>query len=261
MKKYISVLTMICVFAVAGISGAAAQEAKTANPASDFKFDLTSDGKGVIIKKYKGESTDVVIPAVIEDFPVVEVEEFAFCKTSVISVVFPDSITEIGSCCFRWCESLSRVVLPKNLKFIDDGIFCECSALKKITLPDGIKFIGAYAFQNSGLESIEIPDSVIVIEGKLNDQGAFASCKNLKTVNIGKGIKCIETRAFNNCQSLTTVNIGVNMGEVKHREDSSIYFHGKFYIPGYGDNVFAGCSSLSLKEQKKIRDTGYTSSF
>lgn len=102
MKRYISVLSMICMFSFAGIAGAAAQEAQTANPATDFEYDLTEDGEGVIIKKYTGKVTDVVIPAVIEDFPVVAVGSYAFSssRTAVVSVIFPDSVGTIGNeCC------------------------------------------------------------------------------------------------------------------------------------------------------------------
>jgi len=41
-----------------------------ANTASDFSYDLTADGKGILIKGYTGKSTVIVVPAKIEDFPV-----------------------------------------------------------------------------------------------------------------------------------------------------------------------------------------------
>ena len=97
MKRYFSVLTMICVFALAGIAGAVAQEA---NPATDFTYDLNGDGEGVVIQKYKGKATAVVIPAVIEDFPVVEVGYRAFEETNIVSIILPDE--------YRSCSGLNQ---------------------------------------------------------------------------------------------------------------------------------------------------------
>ena len=354
MKRYFSILTMICIFAFAGIAGAVAQEALTANPATDFEYDLTEDGEGVIIKKYTGKATDVVIPAVIEDFPVVAVGSYAFSRsrTAVVSVVFPDSVGTVGEGCFSRCESLQKIILPKNLKALSQELFYGCTALKEIILPNRIEIIYEGAFCHAGLESITIPDSVKIIkpdndsysygafagcknlqtvnignrtevigtqafsgctklsrvtigsglkmineeafhkckalktitlpnavkiiEGKAFYQSglesiaipdsvetirwtAFADCKELKTVSIGKGIKLIEAEAFYNCSNLRTVTIGVEnfiatYGDPNDRGERP-------QTGGYGYNVFSGCSSLSLKDKKKLKDTGYTGEF
>lgn len=217
--------------------------AGSANPATDFDYDLNEAGDGVIIKKYTGTATEVVIPAEIEDFPVVGVGFKAFSETNIVSAVFPDSDIWIGDSCFEKCKSLQNVVLPKNLKTISASLFYGCTSLKAIILPNSIETIYQHSFQNSGLEMIDIPDSVTVIEHTdYYIGGAFAYCKNLKTVNIGKGIKSIKEYTFYGCSSLTTVNINVEKVEYSH-------------------SVFSGCSSLSLKEKKKIRDTGYTGEF
>ena len=107
------------------------------------------------------------------------------------------------------------------------------------------------AFAYSGLESISIPNSVFLIRTKV-----FDGCKNLKTVIIGNGIKTIGEEAFEDCSSLTTFNIGV-----EKLDADGFYIGMNWYNAGYGDDVFEGCSSLSLKELKKIRDTGYSGSF
>ena len=54
MKRYFTVVSMVCLFALAGIAGATAQEAQKANPATDFEYDLNESGDGVVIYKYKG---------------------------------------------------------------------------------------------------------------------------------------------------------------------------------------------------------------
>ena len=305
MKQLLSAWFVVLLF-VLSFGTISAQEA---NPESDFNYDLNKEGTGVVIQSYKGKATNVVIPSVIEDFPVVELGEDAFFETNVESVVIPDSITELGSDVFRGCEYLKKVTLPKGLDSIPGGFFESCSALKEITLPEVLKKIGEDAFSSSGLESVTVPASVVEIDKeafklckalkeitlpeRLKIIGedafrlsglesitipdsvvyissrAFSGCKNLKTVTIGSGIKGIGAGAFEYCSSLTTFNIGVEKLEKKRGEwGGTMYIEGyEFCYYGYGDeylqseDVFKGCSSLSLKAKKKIRDTGYEGSF
>ena len=94
------------------------------NPASDFKYDLNSERTGVVIKEYIGKGKKVIIPATIEDFPVVELASGSFSATvrypfgsrsedvpieelnpdtfdgsidsDIVSVVIPDSVVKMG---------------------------------------------------------------------------------------------------------------------------------------------------------------------
>jgi len=182
MKKYFAIVLLA--FLTVGI----VLTAQKANPASDFVYSLNSQSTGIIILKYKGNAKDVIIPSVIEDYPVEEIGENAF-----------------------------------------GNVFS--------------------AFGVSNIESIIIPDSVVEIA-----QNAFNNCKNLKVVRIGSGIGAIGMWAFSECVSLTKFDIGVK----KLEKTNKMCRHNCY---GYGMDVFKGCTSLSLKEQKKIRDTGYTGSF
>ena len=248
MKQKFNTCLVVLLFALSvGIA-----EAQKANPPSDFEYDLNKEGTGVIIEKYKGKATDVIIPSVIEDFPVVTLGNQAFLESSIVSVVIPDSVTDIYGGAFESCKSLQKVTLPKNLVYIGRKCFAYCSLLKEITLPEGLKKIYEEAFKYSGLESITIPNSILII-----DCEAFQECKNLKTVNIGNGIKAIVNRAFKNCSSLTTFNICVE----NFSSRAFVKIYDDYYNSGYADDVFNGCSSLSLKERKKIRDTGYKGGF
>ena len=111
--------------------------------------------------------------------------------------------------CFHGCHSLTDVVIPKSVVYIGENVFGGCNSLSSIIvekgntvytsldnsnaiihldtliagckntiIPDGVKFINDYAFYNNGgLESIEIPNSVEDI-GKY----AFSLCSNLREV-------------------------------------------------------------------------------
>ena len=349
MKKKFNVWLLVLLFAFS----VGMVEAQKANPPSDFDYDLNEEGSGVVIKNYKGKEKDVIIPSLIEDFPVVQLGKSAFYESNIVSVVIPDSVILIGGYdgrgCFYGCESLQKVTLSKNLKNISEGCFYGCSSLKEITLPEGLETIGYDAFAKSGLESITIPNSVIMIGGYNNyssdgrgcfyyceslqkvtlsknlkyifgmcfhkcsslkeialpeglekigyyafsESGlesitipdsvsfigdfAFQECENLKTVTIGNGVKIIKDCAFIGCSALTTVTIGSGIESIKNRAFANcsslttfnigvekLYSNKSLYYTddkGYGYNVFNGCSSLNLKEKKKIRDTGYSDSF
>jgi len=285
MKKIVGVVLLV--FLSAGIL----LSAQEANPASDFEYDLNQEGTGVVIKKYEGTSKDVIIPSSIEDFPIVEVD---MSNTDIISVVLPDSVTYFD---FKYCENLKKIVFPKDLKTIPSQCFYYCKELKEITLPQGLVKISSKTFSNSGLESIVIPDSVkmidygafekcenlktitvgtglesisreafkgctaltsIMLGDKLKhiDVEAFCRCTSLTSVKMGKGINIIRERAFEDCRSLTTFDIGVK--ELPYLHDYDLW---KEDAKGYCWDVFKGCSSLSLKEKKKIKDTGYKGEF
>jgi len=287
MKKYFGVVLLVF------LSVSIAITAQQANPASDFKYDISSDGKGITIKKYLGSAKNVIIPSVIEDFPVVDLDLWAFkdsniesvvipgsvkrvsgffdCKklkkivlsegvesvggfdgcTSLTSITIPDSVRSVYG--FIGCTSLANVYLGKGLEWVDG--FERCTALVNVTIGNGVETIGSEAFAEcTSLTSIILGDNLKKISEK-----AFRNCTSLTSVIIGKGIKRIDDDAFLGCSSLTTFNIGVqkldNVSFRIPRESSSSQWG------GYGWSTFKGCSSLSLKEKKKIRDTGYTGEF
>ena len=93
----------------------------------------------------------------------------------------------------------------------------------------------------------------------------FSGCNNLRAVTIGSSIKAIGGVAFSNCSNLVEFNIGVEKFEEKRDEDGYRIPFKKdgltTYYYGYADDVFLGCSSLSLKEKAKIKKTGYRGDF
>lgn len=148
-----------------------------ANPASDFKYKLDSDGNGVSITQYIGKNTKVVIPASIEDMPVVDFR-FAW-NENITSVVIPDTITVIIDSAFELCSNLVSVTLPSSLEEIGKNAFNGCTRLTSINLPETLKIIGEGAFQNCGFKTIILPESVKEIHG-----GTFSGCHELTSVTI-----------------------------------------------------------------------------
>ena len=103
--------------------------------------------------------------------------------------------TEMPSSTFSGKSSLKSIVLPESLTSIGDGAFSSCSSLTSITIPNSVTSIGNNAFYNcSSLTSITIPNSVTSIGGS-----AFSFCKSLTSITIPNSVTSIEDYAFSGC--------------------------------------------------------------
>jgi hypothetical protein len=83
-----------------------------------------------------------------------------------------------------------------------DGCFRNCSSLVSIKLPNILTTVYNSTFINSGITSLNIPNSV-----KYINQSSIQGCTSLATVTIGSGIESIGNYAFYGCSSLTSLTI------------------------------------------------------
>ena len=217
-----------------GAAGAAAavKNAKGAAPASDFSYDLSEDGAGIKITGYTGKGRALVIPAVIEDMPVVEIGEQAFQgaggnkapnnRDAITSVVVPDSVTTIG-----------------------EFAFADIDELTEVRLPDSVTTIGDYAFADiDELTEVRLPDSLKVIPG-----GAFSNCGKLSKANLPASLEVIDVFAFSGCGELTELTIPADLQPVK-------------FLDYYGHtDAFKGCGKLPIKTRQRIKELGYGGEF
>ena len=90
------------------------------------------------------------------------------------------------------------VKIPKKVSYkgvgykvtaISEGAFQGCANLKKVTIPKTVTYIGECAFSESGIESVEVPSSVV---GYM----AFQSCPHLKSVRLSDNVCVIEDLVF-----------------------------------------------------------------
>jgi hypothetical protein len=91
---------------------------------------------------------------------------FVYCG-SLSEMNFPDSIEEIGDSAFYRCISIVNLVLPSNLKTIGDSAFSGCSAIEYINFPS-VKTVGEDAF--SGLSFFIGDDEVEPTAKNLSDR-------------------------------------------------------------------------------------------
>lgn len=152
------------------------------------------------ISRYKGKSSTVNIPAVINGKCVTEIASGAFYENALITdVVIPDGIKRIGSRVFRGCTALRSINLPRGITEIGSELFYGCSELTAVNIPAGVTDINEYAFYGcQALKSVTIPSGVIGI-----GNNAFRDCSSLTEMSLPDSVTMIGSRAFEGCKSLT----------------------------------------------------------
>ncbi|GHV02557.1 hypothetical protein FACS189485_03300 [Spirochaetia bacterium] len=145
-----------------------------AAPASDFNYDMSEDGKGIVIRKYTGKGGKLVIPAEIEGLPVVEFKSdnnfYGVFGGEIIdyngnsqgpgpgakitSVVIPASIKVVQGYSFSRNPSLTSVTFLGSNVELGSGVFSNCINLAELKFPDGENVLkpnqdvlAEYAFQ------------------------------------------------------------------------------------------------------------------
>lgn len=172
---------------------------------------------------------------------VTSIGNYAFqnCK-KLESIVLSDNVVSLGSYAFSHCESLSSVTLSNNITRIEGGTFFSCFSLESIDLPDSLTYIGGSAFAYTGIEHIDIPDSVetyirmqfyycdhlksfVIKDGTtVIPEMMFAGCTSLESVTIPKSVTTIDRQAFSNCTSLSKVYYGGTAEEWAEIQISSV---------------------------------------
>lgn len=136
-------------------------------------------------------------------------------------VTLKNGVQSIGERAFEKCSSLESVIFENTvLEKISDGAFSGCSALSSIVLPDSVTEIEKYAFFETGLRNIQLPEKLTLIGG-----GAFCNCKNLKQVQLPPQLKELGEGAFFNCENLTQIQLPAQLNKL-------------------GTDAFRNCTSL-----------------
>ncbi len=215
--------------------------------AKDYEYEIVANG--VVITRYNGKDTEVVIPDTIEGKPVVKIGEIsedengsndlgAFQnKPDIVSIDIPDSVTTIGDNTFSYCSQLSELNIPDGVTEIGASAFSSCPVMKNVTIPDSVTKIGNDAFSGCrGFTDITIPGSV-----KSFGDDVFQNCQKLASVKIESGVTTIGNDAFSDCTSLTNIDIPNTVTDI-------------------GDRVFSNCTSLTnIDIPNTVTNIGYES--
>ena len=238
--------------------------------------------------------TSVIIPN-----SVTTIEHYAFSGCSGLpSITIPNSVTTIGDNAFNGVINIVYYgtatdyynwgAMYRN-KYYESGFVYEDSTktilLKyvgtdtNVTIPNSVDTIGAYAFQNSGLTSITIPENVryvgykafgvdydhssslttvvwnaknafIDTDGMNSDiDSPFYGCSNISTVTFGDSVRVIPDYLFTNRTGLTSVTIGNSVTTIGGSAFAGCSGLTSVTIPNsvttIGGSAFAGCSGLT----------------
>ena len=148
------------------------------------------DSSTVSIHGYKGNDTEIEIPAVVGNKTVTEIGSRAFRPEShksqravyraLTKITLPNTIQSIGSEAFANCVGLEDINLPESLTHVSESVFSGCYSLKEITIPKSLKQLGTHMF--SHCKSLEY--CVFSSEETEISRGSFFQCANLKKLIV-----------------------------------------------------------------------------
>ena len=164
------------------------------------------------------------------------------CQNTII----PNSVTDIGSYAFYYCNKLTSITISNNINSIGKYAFSGCNGLTTFTIPNSITIIEAGVFQNChNFTSVIIPNSVTSIGAS-----AFSQCSGLTTLSIPNSVTSIGNNAFDFCSGLTTLTIPdsvTSIGNYAFGTISAKILFSKLYST-YTNKIF----------KAPIKDTTYT---
>jgi len=113
---------------------------------TDGDWQYTLDGSNAVITGYLGNAADITVPDTVGGYTVTEIGENAFWGSSIETVSFPDTLTNIDQYAFKGCESLYEVTLPAGIQGIGQYAFYDCTSLDEITIPNKTVDLMDYCF-------------------------------------------------------------------------------------------------------------------
>ncbi len=210
---------------------------ETEEAVSEFEYSVRSGE--VIITKYTGNSSSVVIPEEIDGMPVVSIARWALEDSGIEDLTLPETMTELPV--LKGTDEIKKITLPsgvsdvtdflrgfRNLEEVDihnsdtyksvDGVLYSSDGKTLVifplgrkgsfSVPDGVEIIGQRSFSESVLSEITLSDSI-----KKIDEFAF-SHSAITHITIPSSVEVIEGGAFYE-SSLETVTLNEGLKEIK----------------------------------------------
>lgn len=189
-------------------------------PEEDFEYAVSGDR--VNIKKYIGSESVVVIPARIEGLKIDRIAVDFLADSGVKEITFPSylkNFTGISRCDsleiihlpytlekitdpFRFCPNLKEIDIEEGgaYKTVDGVLYTDdektlaaypCGRTGSFTVPEGVEKIEKFAFSNSSLSEIILPDTLKTIA----DYG-FLDAKKLDKITVPSSVRFVGYSAF-----------------------------------------------------------------
>lgn len=233
MKKIISIFIVGMIMLMSGI--VIPEKAEGNELISGFwKYTINAvDEGGVTIVEYTGAERNLKVPSKIAGKKVTCVGGLDNNKF-IENVYIPDSVITLGYHAFAGSENLKKVTGMKSVKYISTFAFFGCKKLQSVSISEELKEIGKWAFQDTVISNIDLPEGLEVLGGE-----AFANCTKLKKVTVPSTV-CLNFISnfgeFSGCTSL---------------EEATVKSQGCI-----SDGMFKGCTNLkkiTLQNTEEIR--------
>lgn len=162
-----------------------------AQSSTGFSYEVITGSTDIRITGYSGNSSEIVVPDVIDGRTVVEIGARAFYENSKITgVSIASSVRTVRAEAFKGSPSLRTVTIPASVTTIGDSAFANCVSLSNISISSASTAIGYYAFE--GCTSLK---SVVIPSAKIKDD-AFKNCTMLESITLLDSVKSVGRGAF-----------------------------------------------------------------
>lgn len=164
--------------------------------------------------------------------------------------------------------NITNVVIGDTVKRIPSYFFCKSDFIEDVILPDSVSEIGIEAFRFSTIESITLPENLIVIEertfygtsvrieGNVFPDGirmigkeAFAYCHEIKEIYIPDSVVDVAEGAFEGCKKLAKVRMSPNVRLIGEKAFYNCQVLKEFIwdseIKLIAEQVFYNCKALT----------------
>ena len=213
--------------------------------------------------------TKVIIPSTItyndEIYTVTRIGENAFLyQSNLYEVEIPESVTYIGKSAF-YASGLTSLVIPNSVTNIESYAFEYCDSIKSITIGTNLGNIGIWAFE--GCENImtvtwnaincsswnfgnQVTSFTFGEEVQKIPSSTCEGMTLLTSITIPNSVTSIGSSAFSGCIGLTSITIPnsvTSIGSSAFSDCSDL--SGELIIPNsvtsIGSNAFANCIGLT----------------
>lgn len=228
---------------------------------TDYNYEI--ENGEIILCKYLGNETDVIVPENIDNMPVTTIANSCYAQTDIVSVSFTNEITKIEDYAFYKCQKLKEVNLNRGLKSIGDFAFKGCAALTEIKLPKSLEFVNLGAFMDcTELKEIDIQSTNLNI-----GQFAFSNC-GVGSMALPSGVKSVGKRAFEKCPNLKALVIGPEVTTEKditkdsgrkrynynsNRKDTAKEDTAKYTVPATQETTIAQSTEITTEPNTSSR--------
>lgn len=159
-----------------------------------------------------------------------------------------NKVYKISYGAFSQNQNITSVTVEgNNLEIVEGSAFYECSNLKWVKLNKGVKIIEEYAFLRSGIETIDLGNSLTELQ-----YNCFSSCKKLQSIVLPNTLTKFGMFVFDSCSSLKSVKLPETLTALPHGIFSACTGLESIVIPEGVTEIYPYALSTcwSLKEVK-----------